>query len=181
MRITVKGNSDLNLDEGILDYIQNKIGRVEKFYSNIQEADLVISELRGKSTTEITIKAEGKIIRAESQAQNIKASIDKLSDKIETQMKKYKERLKDKSRKERQEERVVTNEDENVKEEFNQVIEREKRFTITPLTDEEALDQMELLGHDFFIYYRLNNDKEHIAVIYKRRNGGYGILLPEVK
>ena len=179
MRITVKGNSDLNLDEDILDYIQNKIGRVEKFYSNIQEADLVISELRGRSTTEITIKAEGKIIRAESQAQNIKASIDKLSDKIETQMKKYKERLKDKSRKEKQGERILIPEDNS--KEFEVLIEREKRFTITPLTDEEALDQMELLGHDFFIYYRLNNGKERMAVIYKRRNGGYGILLPEVK
>jgi putative sigma-54 modulation protein len=179
MRITVKGNSDLNLDESILDYIQNKIGRVEKFYNNIQEADLVISELRGKSTTEITIKAEGKIIRAESQAQNIKASIDKLSDKIETQMKKYKERLKDKSRKEKQEERVLVPEDKT--RELNFHIEREKRFTITPLTDEEALDQMELLGHDFFIYYRLNNGKERMAVIYRRRNGGYGILLPEIK
>ena len=179
MRITVKGNSDLKLDESILDYAQNKIGKVEKFHSNVQEADLVISETRGKCSAEVTIKADGKIIRAESQAQSIKASIDKLSDKIETQMKKYKERLKDKSKKERQEERIAVNEDE--KEEFNQVIEREKRFIITPLTDEEALDQMELLGHDFFIYYRINKGKERIAVLYRRTNGGYGILLPEIK
>ena len=95
MRITVKGNTGSIMDEYILDYAETKIGRIEKFYNNIQEADLVLSESRGRNVAEVTLKASVKIIRAEAQASDIRAAIDKLSDKLEIQMKKFKEKLKD--------------------------------------------------------------------------------------
>jgi putative sigma-54 modulation protein len=179
MRITVKGNTGSTIDGYILDYAEAKIGRIEKFYNNIQEADLVLSESRGRNVAEVTLKASGKIIRAEAQAPDIRAAIDKLSDKLEIQMKKFKEKLKDRARHGDQEKINFENSGNIV--ESKPLILREKRFPISPLTDEDAIEQMELLGHDFFIYYRVNDNKENLAVLYRRKDGGYGVLIPELR
>jgi len=180
MRITVKGNTGSIMDEYILDYAETKIGRIEKFYNNIQEADLVLSESRGRNVAEVTLKASGKIIRAEAQASDIRAAIDKLSDKLEIQMKKFKEKLKDRARRSDQEKIKFESGSESIIESKSLII-REKRFPISPLTDDEAIEQMELLGHDFFIYYRVSDNKENLAVLYRRKDGGYGVLIPELR
>ena len=169
MRITVKGDTGFVIDEYILDYAEAKIGRIEKFYNNIQEADLVLSESRGRSVAEVTLKASGKIIRAETQAPDIRAAIDKLSDKLEIQMKKFKEKLKDRARRTDQEKVKLASSESII--ESKPLIVREKRFPISPLTDDEAIEQMELLGHDFFIYYRVSDNKENLAVLYRRKDG----------
>lgn len=179
MRITVKGNTGSTIDEYILDYAEAKIGRIEKFYNNIQEADLVLSESRGRNVAEVTLKASGKIIRAEAQAPDIRAAIDKLSDKLEIQMKKFKEKLKDRARHGDQDKINIENSENIV--ESKPLILREKRFPISPLTDDDAIEQMELLGHDFFIYYRVSENKENLAVLYRRKDGGYGVLVPELR
>ncbi len=179
MRITVKGDTGFVIDEYILDYAEAKIGRIEKFYNNIQEADLVLSESRGRSVAEVTLKASGKIIRAETQAPDIRAAIDKLSDKLEIQMKKFKEKLKDRARRTDQEKVKLASSESII--ESKPLIVREKRFPISPLTDDEAIEQMELLGHDFFIYYRVSENKENLAVLYRRKDGGYGVLIPELR
>lgn len=180
MRITVKGNTGSTIDEYILDYAETKIGKIEKFYNNIQEADLVLSESRGRSVAEVTLRASGKIIRAETQAPNIKSAIDKLSDKLEIQMKKFKEKLKDRARHEGHEKVALSESKEEVIE-SKPLIMREKRFPISPLTDEEAIEQMELLGHNFFIYYRVSANAGNLAVLYKREDGGYGVIIPELQ
>ena len=181
MKITVKGGTGSMMDEYILDYAESKIGKVEKFYNNIQEADLVLSESRGRSVAEVTLKASGKIIRAETNAPNMRAAIDKLSDKLESQMKKFKEKLKDRARKrESSEDIALIKKDKRITEEKS-LIKREKRFLIFPLTDEEAVEQMELLEHDFFIYYRVGSEREELAVLYRRKDGGYGVIVPELQ
>lgn len=180
MRITVKSENGSTLDENLLDYAEEKIGKIEKFYNNIQEADLVLSELRGRNVAEVTLKVAGKIIRAETEGNNIRAAIDKLSDKLETQMRKFKERQIDLSRKSA---RNVSNHENTPtidKEKWSDIV-REKKFFVEPMSDEEALEQIELLGHDFFLYYRMTQKNNHLALLYRRKNGGFGVLIPEIK
>jgi putative sigma-54 modulation protein len=180
MRITVKSENGSTLDENLLDYAEDKIGKIEKFYSNIQEADLVLSELRGRNVAEVTIKVAGKIIRAETEGSNIRGAIDRLSDKLETQMRKYKERQLDLSRKSA---RNTSSNDHILgaeKEKRSDII-REKKFFVEPMSDEEAIEQIELLSHDFFLYYRMTAKNNHLALLYRRKNGGFGVLIPEIK
>lgn len=182
MRITIKSENDASIDDQMLDYAEEKLGKVEKFFNNIQEADLVLSETRGKSAAEVTLLVSGKIIRAETYGANMRAAIDKLSDKIEAQMRKYKERLIDRSRKSAREsstlEKSIVGIEVPIAPVPNEVI-REKRFPVEAMTDEDAMEQIELLSHDFFIYKRIQGDHDHLAVIYRRKDGGYGILVPE--
>lgn len=183
MRITIKSENDTSIDDQMLDYAEEKLGKVEKFFSNIQEADLVLSETRGKSVAEVTLLVSGKIIRAETSGANIRAAIDRLSDKIEAQMRKYKERLIDRSRKSAREnstlEKSIAGIEIPVVSTPVEVI-REKKFPVESMTDEDAMDQMELLSHDFFIYKRIQGEKDTLAVMYRRKDGGYGILVPEL-
>jgi len=180
MRITVKSESGSTLDENLLDYAEEKIGKVEKFYGNIQEADLVLSEVRGRNVAEITLKVSGKIIRAETEGSNIRAAIDRLSDKLETQMRKYKERLQDRSRKVTKDTYPSEDRSEPEKGSGNGII-REKKFYVEPMSDDEAVEQIDLLGHDFFLYYRMSGKAGNLALLYRRKSGGFGLLIPEIK
>lgn len=180
MRITVKSENGATLDENLLDYAEDKIGKIEKFYANIQEADLVLSELRGRNVAEVTLKVAGKIIRAETEGSNIRGAIDRLSDKLETQMRKYKERQIDLSRKSARSNISHENAGNSEKEKWSDIV-REKKFLVEPMSDEEAMEQIDLLGHDFFLYYRMGNKDNHLALLYRRKNGGFGVLIPEIK
>lgn len=179
MRISIKSENNGSFDETMLDYAQEKIGKVEKFYNEIQDTTLVLSEKKGRTTAEVTIRLNGKIIRAETQEPNLRTAIDRLTDKLETQMRKFKERNVERHR------RSTKDAHEHIPESFPQDTEnpiiRTKKFTIEPMSDEEAIDQMELLGHDFFLFYRMKGDNEGLSLIYRRKNGGYGLLIPEWK
>lgn len=183
MRITIKSENEPSIDDQMLDYAEEKLGKVEKFFNNIQEADLVLSETRGKSVAEVTLLVSGKIIRAETQGATIRAAIDKLSDKIEAQMRKYKERLIDRSRKNAREsntlEKNIVGVIPPIPPTPSEII-REKKFPVEAMTDEDAIEQIELLGHDFFVYKRIQGDKDTLAVMYRRKDGGYGVLVPEI-
>lgn len=179
MRISIKSDNNGLFDETMLDYAQEKIGKVEKFYNEIQDTSLVLSEKKGRTTAEVTIRLNGKIIRAETQELNLRTAIDRLTDKLETQMRKFKERNVEKHRKN------TKDSHEHIAQTFtpdseNPII-RTKKFAIEPMSDEEAIEQMELLGHDFYLYYRMKSDNEGLSLIYKRKNGGYGLLMPEWK
>lgn len=179
MRISIKSENNGSFDETMLDYAQEKIGKVEKFYNEIQDTSLVLSEKKGRTTAEVTIRLNGKIIRAETQEPNLRTAIDRLTDKLETQMRKFKERNVDRHRKN------AKDTHEQVPEAFtpnseNPII-RTKKFTIEPMSDEEAIEQMELLGHDFYLFYRMKGENEGLSLIYRRKNGGYGLLMPEWK
>ena len=176
MKIIVKSSSSHCFDESTLTYAEEKLEKLEKIFKPIREADLVFSESKGLHMAEVTIFANGKIIRAETTDSNVRAAIDRLKDKLERQIRRYKEKAIDKKRhvkKEFPEEKV-----EVVEEEHPEII-REKKFSIVPLSDEDAIEQLELLGHDFFLYYRISKNYKGLAVLYRRKDGGYGLLMPE--
>jgi len=176
MKITVKSSSSHCFDESTLSYAEEKLEKLEKIFQPIREADLVFNESKGVHMAEVTMYVNGRIIRAETKDTNVRSAIDRLKDKLERQIRRYKEKTIDKKRHIKKEfPQEVT---PILEEEIPQII-REKKFSIVPLSDEDAIEQLELLGHDFFLYYRISKDYKGLAVLYRRKNDGYGILMPE--
>ncbi len=182
MRITVKSEQNGSFDEKMLDYAEEKIGRVEKFYNDILDTTLVLSDKKGRTSAEVTLRLNGRIIRAETEEQNLRTAIDRLSDKLESQLRKFKERSVDRTRKVSKGNNpdISFSDPVATEQEFVDIL-RIKKFTVAPMTDEEAVEQMELLGHDFFLFYRMRGDNEGLTLLYRRKNGGYGLLIPEWK
>ncbi len=181
MRITVKSEQNGSFDEKMLDYAEEKIGRVEKFYSDILDTTLVLSDKKGRTSAEVTLRLNGKIIRAETEEPNLRTAIDRLSDKLEAQLRKFKERSVDRTRKvSKGNPEISFSAPVATEQEIDDIL-RIKKFAVTPMTDEEAIEQMELLGHDFYLFYRMRGEKEGLTLLYRRKNGGYGLLIPEWK
>lgn len=159
-------------DEKVKDYIEKRVQKLEKYFPRDYQANIVISELRGLTTTEITLHVASTYLRVETTDKDVRTAFDKAIDKMEIQLKKFKNklqsRLNDSIRYEMEE--------EIVEEEENKIV-RSKKFGVKPMSPEEASLQMELLGHMFFVF--LNADTEVINVIYKRKDGQYGLIEPE--
>jgi putative sigma-54 modulation protein len=165
MKITVKSSSSHCFDESTLSYAEEKLEKLEKIFQPIREADLVFNESKGIHMAEVTMYVNGKIIRAETKDTNVRSAIDRLKEKTIDKKRHIKKEFP-------QEVTPI------LEEEIPQII-REKKFSIVPLSDEDAIEQLELLGHDFFLYYRISKDYKGLAVLYRRKNDGYGILMPE--
>lgn len=174
MNITVYGKN-ITLTEALKDVATKKISRLDKFFHNDVEAKVVLSVERKKQKVEVTIPFNGRILRVEEASDDMYSSIDDSVEALEKQIRKYKTKLED---------RKYSNESikfENIEplddseEEFKVV--KTKRFAVKPMSIEEAVLQMDLLKHDFFVF--LNADTEEINVVYKRKDANYGLIEPE--
>ncbi len=173
---------EMDLNNEIKDYIDKKTDRLYRFLDKIDETrvDLAYAktarEANNRYVAQITLRGRGFILRAEERADEVKPAIDLVMDKIERQI----ERYKGKTYRSRVGAKPVAEllTDEMV-EETEPLIARRKKFTLAPMDELEAIEQMNLLGHeDFFVFYNINNDA--INVLYKRRDGSYGIIEPEL-
>jgi putative sigma-54 modulation protein len=187
MKIIVQGHG-IEVTEPLREYAEKKIKKIEEFFGNIQKAELTLDyrkiENKSKSNvTEITVWASGKILRATSGESDMYASIDTAVDKIERQIEKYKDKLKHEKRRYSEKMKEFTREElpERLtpKEPLSLSIVKVKRFALTPLNPEDASQEMELLGHDFYMF--LNAKTNEINTIYRRRSGNYGLIEPELK
>ena len=160
------------------DRTKEKIEAVINGIEKLLPADAFINVAvnRGKLTykTDITLKSGKLIVRSEKEDEDMMASVDKAKDNLEKQL------LKIKGRKVVKRKAVdeATTEVEEVTDDDAPVIERNKKFEFLPMDVEEAVTQMELLGHDFFVF--LNTSTEVLNVVYKRKNGNYGLIEPEI-
>lgn len=180
MQLIVTGKN-VEVTDRMRAYVEKKIGKLDRYLPTVLEArvELLFEETRSakdRQRVELTILNNGTILRAEERSSDIFASIDAVADKMFRQIERYKGRLQDRRtmaaapplREEvAPEEEAVTGE-----------IVRVKRFRVTPLTPEDAIEQMEMLGHDFFVF--LNPLSGRLSVLYRRRDGNYGVLEPEV-
>ncbi len=182
MKLIVKGKH-IDVTDSIEGYIRKKMGKLEKYFDQYMEATATVSAEKNRQIFEVTLQAKKAIIRAEEEADNMYTSIDRVVEKLERQIIKYKEKLYNKSFgesnrtkemgfSENKESAMDTQEDEEIR------IVRTKRFVIKPMSPEEASLQMELLGHSFFVFN--NEATEQINVIYKRKDGNLGLIEPEV-
>jgi putative sigma-54 modulation protein len=191
MQLVLQGKNFV-ISDRVRDYVEKKMGKLDK-YLPVDEARVEITQEKTKSAkdrniVQLTIRTNGTILRAEDRSQAIYGSIDAVVDKIHRQIARYKgkrgDRWKGHTNKQRVEvEEVVLPELEqtvldSIAEEQQRQIVRVKRFLMSPMTEEEAVEQMELLGHTFFVFF--NATLGRINVLYKRQDDNYGLLDPEL-
>ncbi|MGB9787225.1 MAG: ribosome hibernation-promoting factor, HPF/YfiA family [Dictyoglomus turgidum] len=171
-------SKNVNITENLQEYAERKLSKLSRFFDNIENIEVVFSEEDWRDGSkrhrvEVTLKANGKIIKASEANQDFRSSVDLVVDKLEAQLKKLKEKLVDKGRRTESIRGILI---EETKEEKPEVV-KVKRFLLKPMDLEEAILQMELLGHDFFIFRDAETDK--IEVVYKRKDGKYGLIVGE--
>lgn len=180
MRIIVSGKN-FNVTDALKDRVDKKLSKFEKYFGPNTEAHATLSVEKNRHIIEVTIPFNGVILRGEEATEDMYVSIDNVVDKLERQMRKQKTRLerkiKDNSVKFENfamDAQFIGSFDED--EEEGQIV-RTKKFTLKPMPVEEAVMQMELLGHSFFVFS--NAETEEVNVVYKRKDGHYGLIEPE--
>jgi len=188
MQLTVHGRN-VEVNDWIRGYVEKKVDRLERYLPQMKEirAELTQRDTRSaddRYTAQITVWAGGQILRAEESTSDIFASIDATIDKMAKQVRRFKGRRYDNKRRAsaalsmeaEMRDPVAEAEDETEDETATGQIMRRKEFVLQPMNEEEAVEQMELLGHDFFVFF--NPDVNAINVIYRRRDDNYGLLQP---
>ncbi len=188
MKLLIQGNN-IAVTDAIHDYVQQKLEKAVKHFQNITtKVDVHLSVARNsrisnKHKAEVTVYANGRVIRAQEGSENLYASIDMVSDKIARQLRKYKEKyLDNKTHAQAKTSEVVPDQPvtpdligDRTPELPSEVV-RMKYFAMPPMTIEEALGQLQLVDHDFYMFR--NRDTDEINVIYIRNHGGYGVIQP---
>ena len=169
MKYNIRGNK-LEVTQAINDYLESKLSKVEKYFDDDVEAKAIISAKGREQKVEVTIWSGKYNVRAEEINSDLYSAIDLVVEKLERQLKRYKDKFQ--SKKAIKEDYVP--EIEEYFEEEDQTIVRRKEIFLKPIDEEEAITQMELLGHSFFVFKNVDTNK--INVVYKRKDGGYGII-----
>ncbi|MGD2176672.1 MAG: ribosome-associated translation inhibitor RaiA [Anaerolineae bacterium] len=169
----------LDITPRLRDYVEGKVGKLDRYLPTIDEAriDLEVENTRSdedRQVAQLTVWTGGTILRAEERSADIFTSIDAVLDKMYRQIARYKGKRLDRWHSSAEELPLA----EPVEEEAQPEIVRVKRFEVRPMTPGEAIEQMELLGHHFFVF--LNAEEGTINAVYKRRDGNYGLLQPQV-
>jgi putative sigma-54 modulation protein len=173
----------MEIPQDVRDYVQKKIGKLTHYLPNIAEAKVEIHEQNTKSrqhryTAQVTLNSRGVILRGEEKGEGVRAVIDAVAEVLERQIERYKGKQQDKGRGlslARQPEEEIADEKEAM--DLPRVV-RLKRFMVKPMSVAEASEQMELLGHSFFLF--VNTDNDRLCLLYRRHDGDYGLIEPEV-
>ena len=178
MKLQVKGRN-LEVTDAIRSYAQEKLGKLDRQLHDPTRVELELMVERNPSIAEnqiaeATIWTKGPILRARESSHDMKASIDQLVEKLERQVTRYREK---RQRKGSRRDGVVANEPPGIPVEGEAVIVKSKQFAVKPMTAEEAVLQLELVGHDFFVFR--NADSGDVNVVYRRRDGAYGLIEPQ--
>ena len=173
MEIIIRGDK-LKITDSMRAYIEEKLGKLEKYLKNSEEirANVIVKVKNHEQRVEITIPLKTYIIRAEETKNDFYAAVDKALDTLERQIRKNKTRIMSKQGKTSHDFDMSVIETEKETEE-KKIVKR-KSVEVKPMDEEEAILQMELLGHDFFIFK--NDNIDQISVVYKRKEGNYGII-----
>lgn len=175
MQIKVRGKN-MEVTPALDEYINKRLKKLNKFFAPDTEVQAVLSVARDNHVVEVTVLFDSLILRGEESTGDMYLSIDMVVDKLEKQVGKYKTRI---NRRLRQKGiRLVNDRLSPAEDESDELkIVKTKKFILKPMPVEEAILQMNLLGHDFFVF--VNADEEHINVLYRRKDGNYGLIDPD--
>ncbi|HHW09456.1 MAG TPA: ribosome-associated translation inhibitor RaiA [Firmicutes bacterium] len=177
MRISVRGKN-IEVTEALRLHAEKKVQKIGKFFrgGGAVDVEVELGVQRELHIAEVTVKVDGLMLRGESRTSDMYASIDAAVDRIERQFNKYKTKI---LRRLQGTPRLSTERPAEPEEEEEKapVVVRSKRFGVKPMDVEEAITQMELLGHDFFVFH--NAATQQFNVVYKRRDGNYGLIEPD--
>ena len=174
MKVTVIAKN-MELTEALKEIVQKKISKLEKYFEKDVEAKATLSVQKNRQIIEVTIPFNGIILRGEESTSDMYMSLDLVEDKLERQIRNQKTRL---SRKHGGSVRFGELSDIDAKEEDPGKLVKVKKFGVKPMNSEEAILQMDLLGHNFFVFQDADSNK--VNVVYKRKDGDYGLLEPEL-
>lgn len=179
MKVTVIGKN-IEVTSALKDIIQKKISKLDRYFDEEVNARATLSVQKNRQIVEVTIPFNGVILRVEEATEDMYKSIDQVEAKIERKIRKQKTKL---TRRNNESLRFTAinemafDEIEENDEEVDSKVVRTKNFIVKPMHEEEAILQMELLGHSFFVYQDATTNK--INVMYKRKDGNYGLLEPD--
>ncbi len=178
MELQIKGRN-VELSPAVRSYIERKLGKLNRHLPNIMETSVEISGEQTKSpqqrfVVQVTINSNGTLLRGEERGKTLFAAIDKVAAIMNRQIEHYKGKLHDKGRGSSFARSGFSEETETPLPSVVKV----KRFTVKPMSVAEAVDQMELLGHDFFLFF--SADTEKLNLLYRRRDANYGLIEPEL-
>ncbi|MBO8427978.1 MAG: ribosome-associated translation inhibitor RaiA [Firmicutes bacterium] len=171
---------NITVTDGISNAIKKKLSKMDKYFNPKDEVSCraVVRSYKTGAKVEITITTKNITLRSEVKDKDLYAAIDISIDKLVGQMRKLKTRMRNKNNHDGLGKSIIFDELEDIKEEGNNSeVVKTKQYTLTPMSLEEAITRMEALGHSFFLY--LDNEDEKISVVYKRDEGGYGLIQAE--
>ena len=180
MELQIIAKNSVEVSETIQAYIEKKIGKLGRYLPSIGEVKVEISREGAKLpeqrfTVQVTLDSKGVLIRAQEKSKDIRTAIDKVANVLSKRIERYKGKLYDKGRGMSFARQGAAIEAEEI--EALQRVVKSKRFLVKPMPVDEAINQMELLGHDFFLF--IDADTERLNLLYRRKNGDYGIIEPE--
>lgn len=176
MAIAIRGKN-IDVTPALRDYVEKRIGKITKYFEMLGEISVVLTVEKGRHIVEVTVPANGIILRGEEATSDMYTSIDLVIEKLEKQIEKYKTKLERRLRGKGFKAELVTPvaaQTASDEDEFPLV--KTKRFAVKPMDVQEAIMQMNLVHHDFYVF--INSDSEDVNVVYRRKDGAYGLIEP---
>ena len=174
MKFIIIGRN-IDITEGLKSAVQEKLGKLERYFTPETEIHVTLSVEKDRQKIEVTIPVKGNIIRSEQVSSDMYVSIDLVEEVIERQLRKYKTKIVNQQQAGGNFQKEFV-EDEFLEDEEVKII-RTKKFGIKPMYPEDACVQMELLGHNFYVFR--NAETDEVNVVYKRKGNTYGVIEPE--
>ena len=174
MRITISGKN-IDITDGLRQAVEDKLSKLERYFTPETDIVVTLSVEKERQKIEVTIPVKGNIIRSEQVSNDMYVSIDLVEEVIERQLKKYKNKIVDQKQSAGNFQQEFIEKEIEDEEEIKII--RTKRFGMKPMYPEDACIQMELLGHNFFVFQ--NAETEAVNVVYKRKGNNYGLIEPE--
>ncbi|MCI5958307.1 MAG: ribosome-associated translation inhibitor RaiA [Lachnospiraceae bacterium] len=174
MKYIILGKN-IEVTDGLRAAVEDKIGKLEKYFTPETEVHVTLSVEKDRQKIEVTIPVKGSIIRSEQVSNDMYVSIDLVEEIIERQLKKYKKKLTEQQQAANFFKQDYIEKDYMDDEEIKII--RTKKFDIKPMYPEDACIQMELLGHNFYVF--CNAETDQVNVVYKRKGNTYGLIEPE--
>lgn len=178
MKYIITGRN-MEVSEGLREYVEKKFSKLDYYFNETTEIHVTLSKQKGSEKVEITIPMKGTTVHAEEASQDMYLSIDLLEDIVERQLRRNRKKLIDRKQSAQSFSSVFIDNplnDESEDEEEVKIV-RTKKFEMKPMTAEEACFQMEMSGHMFYVF--CNADTNLVSVVYKRKDGNYGLIEPE--
>ncbi|MEE9284123.1 MAG: ribosome-associated translation inhibitor RaiA [Dehalococcoidia bacterium] len=171
---------NLEVQQNVRDYVQKKIAKLERYFPQASSAQVELSlentrSAGDRAVVQVTLNCNGTLLRAQDRSADLFASIDTVSNALHRQLERYKAKLyRSENRRRKAAESLAP---PTVEDEESVRVVRRKQFPMKPMAPEEAIDEMELLGHDFFLF--MNTETQQFNVVYRRSAGDYGVIEPE--
>lgn len=175
MNINIRGKH-IELTDALKEYVTKRVGKLAKYSDEFMDVQVTLLVERDRHRVEVTAPLNGIILRGEEETEDMYSSIDMVVEKLERQIDKYRTRINKRMRS-----KVLKDHDPKLpsedREEIREEIVRSKKFSAKPMSVEEAIMQMNLIGHSFFVF--TNAESQEMNVVYVRNNGDYGLLQPQ--